>query len=602
LIGAKDIVKISTFVGETVISMLRKRFSYFILLVLFASLFSPRCAIVVPPTGGDKDTIPPVMVRSNPPIYSTNFNRQRITLTFNEFVQLKDIGKKLILSPPQERLPEFRIKGKNLELSFFEPLKDSTTYTLYFSDAITDLNEGNPMVNFEFAFSTGNEIDSLRFPGKVIDAFTLEPQVGVLVMLYRELHDSIPMQEKPVYVTKTNKGGNFSLSNLKMGDYKIFALNDGNSNYLFDQIAESIAYRHDTIKKSILVAPLGDSVRETSVDPFILRLFQEENRVLSLTDYSRISRRGLQLGFSRRPEGRVLLTPVNFTVDSLEQWYIPERSITGDTLAYWITNDMISNMDSLFIRVNYPKTDSLLNIYEACDTLRFIHTAKSPGTRSRKKDTEGLEKKPSLNVTFSASKEKPLPPIQPLTLTFSLPLQSLDNSLIRFDDMTDSLAVHTRLQVDSLNPRVYRAFHPWEFNKRYRFAALPGAFTDLNGVTNDTLEVIFSGINPAYFGTINLTLSGVEPNIIVELLTEKKSVAYRAIAEKDGTLTFNYVNPAKYSIRFIFDENRNGKWDTGWYLMGIQPERVVMFEEKGVVTIHNIRANWEYDLSFDLKK
>ena len=121
-------------------------------------------------------------------------------------------------------------------------------------------------------------------------------------------------------------------------------------------------------------------------------------------------------------------------------------------------------------------------------------------------------------------------------------------------------------------------------------------------MTNDTLEVIFSGINPAYFGTINLTLSGVEPNIIVELLTEKKSVAYRAIAEKDGTLTFNYVNPAKYSIRFIFDENRNGKWDTGWYLMGIQPERVVMFEEKGVVTIHNIRANWEYDLSFDLKK
>ncbi|HNS30883.1 MAG TPA: hypothetical protein PKL52_10175, partial [Tenuifilaceae bacterium] len=416
------------------------------------------------------------------------------------------------------------------------------------------------------------------------------------------LHDSIPMQEKPVYVTKTNKGGNFSLSNLKMGDYKIFALNDGNSNYLFDQIAESIAYRHDTIQKSMLVAPLGDSVRETSVDPFILRLFQEENRALSLTDYSRISRRGLQLGFSRRPEGRVLLTPVNFTVDSLEQWYIPERSITGDTLAYWITNDMISNMDSLFIRVNYPKTDSLLNIYEACDTLRFIHTAKSPGTRSRKKDAEGPEKKPSLNVSFSASKEKPLSPIQPLTLTFSLPLQALDSSLIRFDDMADSLAVHTRLLVDSFNPRVYRALHPWEFNKRYRFTALPGAFTDLNGVTNDTLEVNFSGINPAYFGTINLTLSGVEPNIIVELLTEKKSVAYRAIAEKDGTLTFNYVNPAKYSIRFIFDENRNGKWDTGWYLMGIQPEKVVMFEEKGVVTIHNIRANWEYDLSFDLKK
>ncbi len=580
--------------------MLSKRHVLIVPLAFLLSLFFPRCAIVVSPTGGPKDTIPPILVRSTPPIYSTNFNRQRVTLTFNEFIQLKEISQKLILSPPQERLPDFRVRGKSIELSFFEPLLDSTTYTLYFSDAIVDLNEGNPLVNFEFAFSTGNEIDSLRLTGKVIDAFTLEPQVGILVMLYDKIMDSIPLLERPIYVTKTNKEGSFFLSNLKENDYKIFALKDGNSNYLFDQVSEPVAFSQDTIFSAILSPPLGDSLRQASDKSLTLRLFQEENRAQSLTDFSRVSRRGLKVGFSRKPEGSVSLLPINFPLDSSELWYHLERGSTGDTLTYWITNDEMSKVDSLFIRVNYYRTDSILNLFEVSDTLRFFYSDKQQPSRTRRREAEEPEKPETLPVSFSASKGKAVLPHEPLSLTFNLPLLSLNNDMILLEDISDSLTIKSEPKIDSLNPRLYRVEHHWQHNTMYRFTALPGAFTDLNGLTNDTLIVRFNGVNPDYFGTINLNLTGVVPNVIAELLTEKRAVVDRKIAEKDGKVTFDYVRPGKYIIRFIFDANKNGKWDTGWYLMGIQPEKVVMYQEKGIVTVHNIRANWEYDINFNL--
>jgi hypothetical protein len=577
-----------------------KRFILIIPLAFLLSLFFLRCAIVVSPTGGPKDTIPPILVRSTPPIYSTNFNRQRVTLTFNEFIELKEISQKLILSPPQERLPDFRVRGKSIELSFFEPLLDSTTYTLYFSDAIVDLNEGNPLVNFEFAFSTGNEIDSLQFIGKVIDAFTLEPQVGILVMLYDQIKDSIPLLERPIYVTKTNKEGNFFLSNLRQDDFKIFALKDGNSNYLFDQVTEPVAFSQDTIFSTLLSPPLGDSLKKLKDKSLTLRLFQEENRAQSLTDFSRVSRRGLKVGFSRKPEGALSLVPINFPIDSSESWFQLERGLAGDTLTYWITNNEISNIDSLFIRINYYRTDSILNLNEVSDTLRFFYSEKQQPSRSRRREAEEPEKPVSLPVSFSASKGKAVLPHEPLRLTFNMPLLSLNNNMILLEDITDSVAINTEPKIDSLNPRFYSIEHLWQHNTKYRFTALPGAFTDLNGLTNDTLVVDFNGANPDYFGTINLNLTGVEPNVIVELLTEKRAVVDRKIVEKDDKVSFNYVKPGKYIIRFTLDANKNGKWDTGWYLKGIQPEKIVMYQEKGNVTVHNIRANWEYDISFNL--
>jgi uncharacterized protein (DUF2141 family) len=558
----------------------------------------------VSPTGGPKDTIAPVLVRSVPPLYSTNYNKQRVTLTFDEFIQLKEISQKLILSPPQKQLPEFRIRGKSIELSFSEPLRDSTTYTLYFSDAILDLNEGNPLINFEFAFSTGDKIDSLRFLGRLVDAFTLEPVPGILVMLYSQMEDSIPLKERPLYVTKSSKQGIFNFGNLKEDNYKIFALKDGNSNYIFDQVSEPIAFLSDTLFSYMLLPPSYDLVKISDDKLLTLRLFQEENRALSLTDFTRDNRRRIKLGFSRKPEGVVTLKPVNFSVDSLKPWFLKGRSLSGDTLSFWIINDEMSQFDSLNISVSYLKTDSSFNFFTTTDTLRFHFFDKDqPAGRWRRKESEDGEKPVTMAVKTSVSRGGVILPHELLYLTFDMPLRATDTTLFWIENMADSAKLRTpNPSIDTLSPNRYSIKHRWEHNTNYRFTAMPGAFINLDGIRNDTTVVNFSGAKPEQFGTINLNVTGVEPNVIVELLTEKKTLTDRKIVEKDGIVKFEYVKPGKYIIRFIIDTNRNGKWDTGWYINGIQPERVVMYQEKGVISIHNIRANWEYDIRFNLMK
>lgn len=578
-------------------------FFYYILLLVVIILVIPRCAIIVPPTGGLKDTIAPKMIRSIPPINSTNFNKKKIVLTFDEYFQLKEINQKLVLSPPQEQLPSFKVKGKSLELTFFEPLNENTTYTIYFSDAISDLNEGNPIPNFEFAFSTGDVIDSLKFHGRIIDAFKLEPQNGILVMLYSDIRDSVPIKDRPLYVTKTNRQGNFTLSNIKEGDYKLFALKDGNSNYLFDQVSEEIAFHPDTILSNMLYWPT-DSTVSFKDNVIVLRLFAEENLAVNLTDFSRKSRRKIQLGFTRKPEGEISIMPINTSLPPPNDWFIREKNQTGDSLVFWISDDYVNFIDSLQVEMRYLKTDSLLNLVESIDTLRLFYFEKEKQTswlRRRDSDEEEVEK--TISARFSPLNNGNILPHESFKLIFDLPLREINPELISITNITDSIPVaDVNFTLDTLNPRLYEVKKEWQYNARYRFTALPGAFIDLDSLRNDTLVTTFNGINPDFFGVINLNLTSVTPDVIVELLTERKALVDKKIASKDGIVKFNYVKPGKYTVRFIIDENKNGKWDTGKYLKGIQPERVIMYTEKGEPTVLNIRANWEYDISFNLNQ
>ncbi|MDX9847013.1 MAG: Ig-like domain-containing protein [Tenuifilaceae bacterium] len=581
-----------------------KRLVYIIPFAFFVSLLFPRCAVQQSPTGGPKDTIPPVLVRSDPALNATSYKRDRITLTFDEYIKLEKIGEKLVLSPPQEQLPEFRIRGKGIEVRFFEPLDDSTTYTLYFADAIVDNNEGNKLENFEFAFATGHEIDSLRFNGRILDAYTQQPKEGVFVMLYTSFEDSIPLLKRPRYVTKTNKEGIFFLSNLKYGNYKIFALADGNSNYKFDQVSEEIAFVETPIDTSMLVRPSQVTLNPDSL--LTLYLFQEENRILSLTDFKRSQRRHMQLGFTRPPVGDVLLRPLSATVDSLESWYIKGKNTKGDSLDFWITNNQINSIDTLRVLATYQKTDSLMNLIETKDTLRlfYIERATTPSRtrRTDASDKEKEEKKASLPISLSVNKGGVVIPTQKIRLSFKIPLQSKDTTLLKLKNMTDSVALpFVGLLRDTLNPRFYYIKQNWQNVINYQLTALPGAFTDLDGLTNDTLIHNFKGADPEQFGIIKVNLTGVKPNIIAELTTEKGVVVDSKTVYKDGEVTFTYVRPGKFRLQFIEDANKNGKWDTGWYLMGQQPERVHLFvDETGNGEIQ-VRANWDYDLSFNLK-
>lgn len=574
---------------------------FFIFLV---SLFFPRCAVIVAPTGGPKDTLAPVMLKSVPTLNATGFKKDKIVLTFDEYVKLDKLSQKLVLSPPQERLPETKIKGKSLEIKFFEPLADSTTYTLYFADAIQDNNEGNPIDNFEFAFSTGPYIDSLRYTGRVIDAFTLEPQEGVFVMLYSEYTDSVPIIQRPRYITKTNKAGVFYLSNLKLRDYKIFALRDANSNYLFDQVSEDIAFSKEVVERGKLTNPADRPVPADSLQ--ILRLFKEKSKVQALIDYSRPQRRRVKLGFTQKPIGKVDIKPIGYDVDSTELWFLRGTNIIGDSLDFWITQSNMSANDSLLAEVTYLKTDSLLNLVQQTDTLRLFYTdvTKKPTEKRGKKDSdkEEMKKVPSQPVKTSFRAGDNVLPNQPLVLQFSMPQLSIDTSLIMLTNTTDSITVPLPLlKKDSLDPRVYTLNYSWKNVVNYRFDALPGAFINLDSIANDTLSVNFRGANPESFGIINLNIGGVSHNVVIHLLDGKDNVIDKKVVEADGKVIFDYIKPATYKLRFIVDENQNGEWDTGQYLEGKQPERVYFYEDELEKREIQVRANWEYDLIYKLK-
>ena len=572
-----------------------------ILVFPFVLLLLAQCAKVVAPAGGPKDVIPPNLVKSVPLPSSTNFEGTKIILTFDEFIQTPEISQKLIVSPPQEQPPVVKQKGKSLELNFKEPLIENTTYTLYFSDAIADNNEGNKIPNFEFAFSTGDVIDSLSFSGKVVDAFTLTPVEGTLVMLYSSFEDTLPLTTRPLYLSKTSKNGDFLLSNLKSASYKIFALTDMNSNYIFDQQTEAIAFNNEPVRSEMLKfrssKPTinGDSISENTQDLLQLRLFVEENRIHSLTDFSRSQRRQLRLIFTQKPEIPVHLKPIQ-TQTFEEKWFIQETNKGGDTLIYWITDSKLSKNDTLQLLTTYGKTDSLQNIVEETDTLRFFYEEKKDTDRQRKKE---VAKPTSLPVKISFTKNKLPKPTDRLSVEFNMPLASIDTTLLILENLTDSATVTgIHFLPDSLNPRLFNSPMTWKPNVKYRFTALPGAFINLDSVTNDTIKVDFAGVDPEQYGTLNLKLAEVTSNVIVELLTEKGNFVERKIVNTDGVIPFTYIAPGKYYFRFIVDSNGNGKWDTGWYIKGIQPERIIVHEENGKPKISTVRANWEYDVDF----
>lgn len=580
---------------------MKKIFIFAFITALIISLF-PQCAKIVAPTGGPKDTIAPVMVRSNPAMNTTNFNGDKITLSFDEFIALKDYQKKLAISPPMIKNPEIVQRGKNIDIKFKDSLKRSTTYTIYFADAVVDINEGNPIKNFMFAFSTGKTIDSLTLSGKLSDAFTLQPSENVFVMLYDKNIDSFPIKALPRYLTRTDKRGIFTFHNLQSKDYKIFALLDNNSNYKFDQASEDIAFSNSIVRKEKLMNPSQVDTSRKAHRALSLNLFKEESRIQALTEYNRKYRNKLTLSFTKAPEGEVKLNPLNFKADS--SWYIVERNEKKDSIIYWITNNRISAMDTLKIQLAYLKTDSLQRLQPKLDTLKYIFTTpEEPKKRGRDKEKE-TPKKQTLRIICSIKNQEQVIPYKPMEFLFPEPLKSINKQKIKLINLKDSTEINSiSLVADKLNPRMYRVYNTWITDLNYRLMVLPEAFKSYSGLSNDTLKVNFTGANPEKYGQINLSLKNASKQVVVEMLNEKKDkVIDRKISHNGEKIVFDYIVSGSYTFRFIDDSNGNGQWDTGWYLKGIQPERVTYYFDTKTKGILNVRANWENEITFDLAK
>ena len=351
-----------------------------VLSVLAYSLHTSSCASTKgAPSGGPKDTIPPVVVRTVPAENTVGFpiEKGEITILFDEYVQLKDAYKNILLSPPQKKTVKSRIKGKGIVITFQEPLDSNQTYSLNFGAAIADNNEGNPLYGYSYSFSTGDTVDSLMFSGKVVDATTLLPVDGATVALYHNAKDSSVINELPNAVAKTDKWGYFTLRNLKAQEYSIFAFTDNNNNNKYDQGQEQIAFNHNVITPHIVMHP--DSLQLKYVDPkdttacmerpveIELLLFSEKATNQFIRDYKRYSKRGAYIKFNASDA----LIDTMFIEGIKDEQIIRQFNVTRDSLVFWV-NEPGKIADTLKLNITYHKTDSTGVLSPSTENLRLV--------------------------------------------------------------------------------------------------------------------------------------------------------------------------------------------------------------------------------------
>lgn len=604
-------------------------YSAVMLLIMGLVFFS--CANPVAPTGGPLDETPPKVTQATPPNYSTEFQGGEVRIFFDEFVQLNDLSSKFLVSPPMEKLPEVRIRGRSIIMSVVEPLRENTTYNFFFGDAIRDITENNPMPNFQYVVSTGNYVDSLSLKGRVLDAFTLEPMERVYVMLYDDYNDSIPYLERPVYISLTDEHGFYTINNMREGDYKIFALNDVNANFLYDLPNEKIAFLDSLITPAYIEPPLQESEQETledqnqidgeeeSLDPgqnneqqpgeefikleqtqqpasgqndtlspadpgyvppadgdlFTMFMFQEPDTLQRIISSSLVKKGLIQI-ILRVPADSVWVNEIRQPFDN--QWYIPELLPGLDTLRLWFAD---VDRDTLFLEVG----DS----FQVLDTLRLSTTPRV--ARGRQADNDVPL---ALNLEVNASRTRPLSYFKPLMITAENPVTSWDMSKIQLME-ADSILMAPELEFFDEPGRVVATRSLPEPGRSYTLALLPGAFTDIFGIENDSISVQFNTTSPEDYGTlvVNLELPHQNNQFVLQLL-DKDGVA---VAEKfvysDGAYYFNDLNAATFGMRLIDDRNNNGRWNTGNYLKGLQPEPVFIFPPS-----IQLRVNWEMEVSW----
>lgn len=592
-------------------------------------------------TGGPKDEKPPVIVSSEPANFTTHFKSKVIEISFDEYFALKDIAKQLVLSPPMAKKPEFKVKGKTLEITLKDSLLPDLTYAINFGDALVDLNEGNPIKNFQYVFSTGDRIDSLQVGGKVIQALDGKPAEDILVMLYNGTADSLPLKTIPLSISRTNKEGQFTVKNLASGSYKIFALKDGNTNYLFDQPTEAVAFLDSLITPSVIINAVTDTLKPANdtitqlVDPksqlkdtlklakrlvkpatdsvnpekdsagaaiqkskyryipdsLELRLFTEIRPNQYLAGADRLRRDQIRLKFNEKTDSLGFEFP-GLPIDSVAVSL--EWQGDADTLDLWIMNPSMAARDSLTAILVYPAYDSIEQRIAKTDTVKLR-------IRPVVKTATGAKKEFSVSASVEISKTLEFG--RPVVLTTSLPYLKLDTSLIRLVSGKDSIAlpvpyiliadtisglVLNGSPVNQPHPRIIKLEASFLADSSYRLTLLPGTFTGISGQRSDSLDIRFKMKSKDLYGTIKIELPDLKEKGIVELMDSRNKVVATRLLDGPGTAVFELVAPGKYAARLVFDTNGNGHYDTGRYIRHIQPERVISFNKE-----LNLKANWE---------
>lgn len=552
------------------------------------------------PTGGLRDSLPPVYKTSNPLPNSLNFKGDKVEIEFDEYVQLKDGFEKIVVSPPTKSPFVAKAIGKKVVVEFRDTLMANTTYTVDFSNSIVDNNESNPFNEYFFSFSTGDVLDTLSMSGYLLNAKDLSPAAGVYVGAYKQHDDSVFVTKAFDRIAKTDENGRFTLRNLEPVPYRVFALNDVNSNYYFDQPGESVAFldsvftpvmienvRFDTIYKDSVTIDTIKSVRSVKYlpDSIILQLFEEEIVRQSFKKAELTSETTVELYFENYKKQVPEINPVNFVSDN---WAVVEPSFTTDTIKIWLRDSNVVKLDTLRFELVYQKTDSASNFVEARDTVQLIQNRKKAKRRDDKKQTF---------LTCSSSKSVEvynLPRIE-----WSAPVDFVQDSVVKVEVQKDTLweKVDFRLVADSaVNARSYLLEAEWEVGASYRLHIDSASVTDIYGNCNDKTELKFRIKNKEEYSTLKFKVQGVADSAFVELLNAKEQVK-RVEKLRNGEVFFKNVHPGEYYARLVVDSDNDGLWTTGKYVENRKPEQVYYFSK----TL-KLRANWDVEEDWDVKE
>ena len=588
------------------------------------AVFLYSCASVGTLGGGDYDETPPKFLKGKPMPNELNASQKRITIEFDEYIKLDKPQEKIVISPPQVQQANVRANGKKVLIDLQDTLISNTTYTIDFGDAIQDNNEGNPLENFVYTFSTGERLDTMEVSGTVLNAMNLEPVKGMMVGLHADLADSAFTSKPFDRVGRTDSRGRFTIKGVAPGEYHIFGLQENDQNYFYSQPTEMVAFddslviptfdlrmRQDTTWIDSLVI---DTIVERQYthylpDKLILKAFVNNKKEQRLSRSERTTKKDFTLFFTAPADTFPTIRGINF--DEKDAFVIERLTDRIDTLKYWIRDSLIFQLDTLQLEVTYLYTDSLKELVPRTDTLRLASREKPKSDRELQKAKEENEKAEkrrrergdTLNVepkieflSVDIYAPSSIDVYDYLTLTFPEPVAILDSAAFHLLHKVDTLwhNVPFELQPDSFNIRVFNIYADWKPGESYSLQVDSAAVFGIYGRYIDKQKKDFNVKTLDSYGQVFFNISGANEGDFVELL-DTKDAAVRTENVVNGRADFYYLTPGKYAAHLVRDVNRNGKWDIGDYAQHLQPEEVFYYPQ-----MIEFKANFDVLQDWDL--
>ncbi len=605
-----------------------KHYSLLVCLLLIAGCANRG----IGPQGGPKDEKPPQVVKESPENGTLNYNGKRVDIVFNEYIQLDDVSKNVLISPPQQHPPEVKAVGKKIMLVFEEPLQDSTTYTIDFGNAIGDFHEKNVLKGYTLSFSTCDVIDSLEVNGYIVNAEDLNPVSGVIIGIHANLDDTAFSKIPFTRVGKTDQNGHFYVKNIREADYRIYGLGDVSRDFIY-QPGEGLAFTEDIIHPYCHTELEGDTVWRDTIDivandslgfdtiatrvvdtiRYATYTYYEPNDVILWYFNEDKTRHYFQRCFREKahffrlqfaapqdslPAVRALRPSEVDSTKSDSAWVdwmdyaLLQHSSGNDTIIYWLTDSLVIKQDTLYMEMTYMKSDSLYNLVAQTDTVLAVYRA--PRVSEKAKALMEKNKKPPV-LAIQSNASAGFDVYKDLILSMPTPVKEWVSDSLHLFHKIDTVYKPLRFSLEPVDSAYlqFRVVFPWKPEQQYELRIDSAAFYDVYGVTNKAGKHQLQLKSLDEYSTLTVKLSTYDDRARLQLLDKSEKIIKELPASRAGT-KFEYISPNTYYLRLYIDENEDGKWTTGDWATHRQPEPVYYFPSK-----LQLRANWEFEEDFD---